>query len=243
MRRREPRTTTTTTYRSVAIRHPAGHRDAARLIGARRVPGLRPVEPAIDGSGQGSSPVAALKVLRPHRMGDVKARAFYKAVTVDAGAMLEELLDLLEELDVTYCVVGGQAVNAYVDPLVSLDLDLVVAAADLERVLGALPAGTEVDRFPHSVNLAFPGSDLRIQFQTDPRYVTFPERASTRPILGIAMRVASAEDVLAGKIWAASDQTRRPSKRQKDLADIARLIERFPEMRERVPASVLEKLI
>lgn len=176
-------------------------------------------------------------------MNDVKARAFYKAVTVETGAVVEELLNLLTELGVAYCVVGGQAVNAYVDPLVSLDLDLVVAAADLERVLAALPPGTEMQRFPHSVNVSLPGSDLRVQFQTDPRYFTFPDRASTRPVLGISMRVANVEDILAGKTWAASDKTRRASKRQKDLADIARLIERFPELRDRVPLALLEKMV
>jgi hypothetical protein len=38
------------------------------------------------------------------------------------------------------------------------------------------------------------------------------------------------------------DDTRRPSERQKDLADIARLLEAFPELRERVPQDVLSRL-
>lgn len=42
---------------------------------------------------------------------------------------------------------------------------------------------------------------------------------------------------------AASDETRRPSKRQKDLADIARLLEVHPELRDAVPAEILERLI
>ncbi len=33
------------------------------------------------------------------------------------------------------------------------------------------------------------------------------------------------DDILAGKIWAVSDSDRPASKRQKDLADIARLLE------------------
>jgi len=62
------------------------------------------------------------------------------------------------------------------------------------------------------------------------------------PMLGIEMRVASLEDVLQGKIWAAASEGRRPSKRQKDLFDIARLVEAFPELRERIPEDVLRKL-
>jgi hypothetical protein len=43
-------------------------------------------------------------------------------------------------------------------------------------------------------------------------------------------------------VWAAQDPTRRPSKRQKDLADISRLLEAHPELRARVPADVLARL-
>jgi Nucleotidyl transferase AbiEii toxin, Type IV TA system len=55
--------------------------------------------------------------------------------------------------------------------------------------------------------------------------------------------VARVEDLLDGKVWAAMDPRRRPSKRQKDLADIARLLEAFPALRERVPGEVLARLI
>ena len=44
------------------------------------------------------------------------------------------------------------------------------------------------------------------------------------------MRVASLEDTLRGKIKAWSDPGRRQSKRLKDLADIARLVEAHPEL-------------
>jgi hypothetical protein len=88
-----------------------------------------------------------------------------------------------------------------------------------------------------------PGSDLRVQIQTDPRYAAFVDRAVTREVLGVRLSVASVEDLLQGKVWAVSDETRRPSKRQKDLADIARLLESFPEMRRRVPPDVLARLV
>ena len=55
--------------------------------------------------------------------------------------------------------------------------------------------------------------------------------------------VARIEDILKGKIWAASDTTRRKSKRQKDLADIARILEVSPDLRDRVPAELLSKLL
>lgn len=173
----------------------------------------------------------------------VEARAFYKVVTVDNAGVLDELLRLLEGLELSYCVIGGQGVNAYVEPLVSLDLHVVVASDGLPRLLKALPPSARVEDFPHSVNVTMPESQLRLQFQTDPRYMRFPSRSTVRDVLGVRMRVAAVEDVLAGKVWAASDDSRRPSKRQKDLADIARLIERFPDLRPNVPQALLDKLV
>ena len=52
------------------------------------------------------------------------------------------------------------------------------------------------------------------------------------------MKVASLEDVLQSKIWAYSDEERRKSKRQKDLADIFRLVESYPDLKELLPESI-----
>jgi adenylosuccinate synthase len=56
------------------------------------------------------------------------------------------------------------------------------------------------------------------------------------------MRVARIEDVLQGKVWAYADKTRRKSKRQKDLADIFRIVEKFPQLEETLPQSLREEL-
>ncbi len=40
---------------------------------------------------------------------------FRKAVTVDESALLERVLRRLDEAGVRFCVIGGQAVNAYSD--------------------------------------------------------------------------------------------------------------------------------
>jgi hypothetical protein len=82
-----------------------------------------------------------------------------------------------------------------------------------------------------------------VQIQTDPRYETFLAGASVRDILGLRLPVAKVEDILQGKIWAVLDPGRRPSKRQKDLADIARLIEVYPELRQKVPSEILARLV
>ena len=92
-------------------------------------------------------------------------------------------------------------------------------------------------------NISQPGSDLRVQIQTDPRYAEFVDRGSTREILGLSLPVAAVEDILQGKIWAALDPERRASKRQKDLADIARLVEAYPDLEAQVPASLRKRLL
>lgn len=172
----------------------------------------------------------------------MRAQSFWKAVTLDHSNFLESLITLLDEHRVRYCVIGGQGVNAYVEPLVSLDLDLVIAADQLPQVEPLLEARFQVVRFPHSLNIAAAGSDLRVQVQTDPRYFAFVDRATRREVLGVALPVASLEDLLQGKIWAASDITRRPSKRRKDLLDIERIVESYPSLRDRVPPEFLSQL-
>jgi len=172
----------------------------------------------------------------------MQALAFWKAVTADHANLLETLIGWLQEHGVRYCVVGGQAVNAYVEPLVSLSLDLVVAVDQLESVAAALPQTFQVESFPHTLNVGLVGSQLRVQIQTDPRYFPFVDRAVSREVLGVTLPVAAVEDVLQGKVWAALDSNRRPSKRKKDLLDIERLLEAYPQLRTRVPQQILDRL-
>lgn len=172
----------------------------------------------------------------------MQALEFWKAITVDHANLLESLIRLLDEHKAKYCVIGGQAVNAYAEPLVSLDLDLVIAARDLEQLTPVLRTQFAVEEFPHSLNVSTPGSQLRVQIQTDPRYLDFPDRAERLEVLGLVLSVASLDDLLQGKIWAASDPTRRATKRQKDILDIARLIEKYPHLRPRVPADLLKQI-
>jgi len=172
----------------------------------------------------------------------MKALSFWKAVTLDRSDFLDEVFALLQKHGVRFCVIGGQAVNAYVEPLVSLDLDLAIAVTQIEQLRNPMPAHFETELFPHSLNVKSPGSNLRVRFQTDPHYSDFVNRASTREVLGLQLPVAALEDVLQGEIWAASDAKRRGTKRRKDLLDIERLLEFHPALKPRVPADILLKL-
>lgn len=170
-------------------------------------------------------------------------KEFINSVAKGKQDIIQVILDILDETGSKYCLIGGLAVNAYVEPVVSLDLDIVVAVEDIETVRKA--AGEQefsIEGFRHSVNLTSKKSDLRIQLQTDPRYQGFIADAETRVVLGYKMKVAKLGDVLQGKVWAYMDKERRKSKRQKDLADILRIIEAYPELEAALPQSLREEL-
>jgi len=141
------------------------------------------------------------------------------------------LVDCLERADVAWCIIGGVAVNHWAQqPMVTQDVDFVVAVEAIERTGSLLEeAGFRSERFEWSVN--FKGrSAISIQLRTEDFYRDFPSRAVPADVHGILMRVAALEDTLRGKIKAWSEPQRRQSKRIKELADIARLVESHPHL-------------
>jgi hypothetical protein len=168
-------------------------------------------------------------------------KKFLNRVSNSQEDIVQHLLDLLKRLDIEYCVIGGLAVNAYAEPVVSLDLDIVVIADALDTLITEAKKYFKIESSPHSLNLKSSKSDLRIQIQTDPRYQPFIKRASVKTVMDYEMKVAAIEDVLQGKVWAYSDKTRRASKRQKDLADIFRIIEESPGLKKLVPPVILRE--
>ncbi len=142
-----------------------------------------------------------------------------------------------------YCLIGGLAVNCYVEPVYTLDADLVVISASLPELSALLEAqGFKVDAYEHSVNALAPGSELRIQFTTDERYQAFPARSVEATVLGIRVRVACREDVTQGKLWAYGDPKSRLGKRKKDELDLIRLAEAYPDLKSLYPNELLEQL-
>jgi len=128
-----------------------------------------------------------------------------------------------------FCLIGGLAVNHYVEPVVTLDADFAIAAA--AGVTEALEAaGFTVEAHPHSINASLPGSRLRIQITVNSRYADFPSRATEAELFGVRLPVATLEDLVQGKLWAATDPARRASKRAKDEADLVRICESHPHL-------------
>lgn len=171
------------------------------------------------------------------------AKQFYDWQTSGGTDDVMRLVDALERADIHWCAIGGVAVNHWAEePMVTQDVDLVVAAADVDRTIGVLEAaGFEAERHEWSVN--FKGaSKVSIQLSTSQVYLDFPARSVAADVHGILLRVAALEDTLAGKLLAWSDPSRRQSKRIKDFADIARLVESHPALWHALPAELREQL-
>ena len=157
------------------------------------------------------------------------AKQFYDWQTVGGTDDVMRLVDALERADIPWCAIGGVAVNHWAaEPMVTQDVDFVVASDVIDRAVAALTAaGFRAERFQWSVN--FKGqSKVSLQLSTAEFYRDFPQRAVPADVHGILLRVAALEDTLHGKIKAWQDTDRRQSKRIKDLGDIARLVETHP---------------
>ncbi|HLB75353.1 MAG TPA: nucleotidyl transferase AbiEii/AbiGii toxin family protein [Sedimentisphaerales bacterium] len=158
-------------------------------------------------------------------------KQFYDWQTSGGTDDVMRLVDCLERADVAWCAIGGVAVNHWAEQtMVTQDVDFVVVAEVVERTVSLLEdAGFRPERFEWSIN--FKGrSAVSIQLSTEDFYRDFPTRAVAADVNGILLRVACLEDTLKGKIKAWSEPGRRQSKRLKDLADIARLVEAHPHL-------------
>jgi len=142
-----------------------------------------------------------------------------------------------------YCVIGGLAVNWYVEPVYTLDADIVLIARNLRSVAEQLGRdGFETQEHVHSLNAHTAHSDLRVQFTTDGRYQRFLERSVRGELFGTVVRVACLEDLVQGKLWAYGDPERRLSKRKKDELDLVRLAEKYPQLKVLYPAELRQQI-
>jgi hypothetical protein len=153
----------------------------------------------------------------------VTASEAYELTTQGGATEFARLIGACESFG-PYCLIGGLAVNCYVEPVYTLDVEIVT------------------EEYPHSLNVQAPGSKLRIQFTTDERYQAFLARSVESEVLGIRVRIASLQDVTQGKLWAYSDPHRRLSKRKKDELDLIRLAEAHPELKSAYPSDLRNEI-
>ena len=170
------------------------------------------------------------------------AEEIYESVTNGGSSDFAEVAAILDRSG-GWCLIGGLAVNCYVEPVYTVDADIVVVAHHLAAIREELAAaGFRLEQFTHSLNASKPGSKLQIQFTQDARYQDFIGRAERREVLGNFVPVARLEDIMQGKIWAWTDPERRPTKRKKDELDLMRIGEAFPDLRAAMPAEITSQL-
>jgi hypothetical protein len=166
----------------------------------------------------------------------------YELTTQGGATDFARLIEICQSFG-SYCLIGGLAVNCYVEPVYTLDADIVVIAESLPRLTAYLrERGFKTEQHPHSLNVLAPASKLRIQFTMDERYQAFLARSVEGEVLGLRVKVASLEDVAQGKLWAYGDTQRRLTKRKKDELDLIRLAEAHPALKSLYPRELTEQI-
>jgi len=170
------------------------------------------------------------------------AAEVFDSVTNGGASDFDALVRILNK-NKPWCLIGGLAVNCYVEPVYTIDADIVIVADRLRQICDEMErAGFEIQKFEHSINAKRGASQLRVQFTTDARYQEFLTNTEEREVLGQQVPVATLENIVLGKVWAWKDQSRRASKRKKDELDLLRIAEAYPKLREKIPAEIVEQL-
>jgi hypothetical protein len=169
------------------------------------------------------------------------AAEVYEAIT---GGGTTDFADAVEVLDQfkPWCLIGGLAVNCYLEPVYTLDADVIAVERLTEIESAMVERGCQTERFPHRLNARRGKDRLNLQFSMAFRYQEFLKNAAPADVLGLRVPVASLSDLVRGKIWAWEDEERRFSKRKKDELDLIRIAEAHPEMRALMPREIVEHL-
>jgi len=170
------------------------------------------------------------------------ATEIFESVTNGGSSDFAAVVEILNKHG-RWCLVGGLAVNCYVEPVFTTDADIVVASSELPRIKAELIAqGFDVTEYQHSVNAQMKDSQLRIQFTTDERYQQFLSDTRLTRVLENDVPVASLENIVRGKLWAWRDPKRRLSKRKKDELDLIRVAEKYPGLWQMMPPEITDQL-
>jgi hypothetical protein len=209
------------------------------VCGRRHYSLQSPPRTATECRGYKQTSALSFRLARPaiiHQAAFMTAAELFNRATHGGGDDLAEVAALCREKGVRFCLIGGLAVNAYTRPVYTADADFVIAADQLESLVQSLSERNyRIECFTHSVNARKSGSDLLIQFTTDPFYQSFLEEVEEKEILGLPIPVAALRHLVEGKLLAWKDPSRRASKRAKDYADLLRLWEDHPHIQAWLP--------
>ena len=145
----------------------------------------------------------------------------------DVQVALERLARTLDELGVPYAIVGAMALNEWGYRRVTVDIDVLLNAAGLDRVKGALIGRGYVEKFPGSRGFrdTQAGVDIDVllagEYPGDgrPKPVAFPDPA-TSAVHGRRVALLPLEKLIELKLASGMSAAHR----LKDLADVLELI-------------------
>ena len=170
-------------------------------------------------------------------------RQFYDWQTLGGAKDVSRLVAALEEREISWCMIGGLAVNHWaLEPMTTADVDIVVVSDQIESATTALKdASFSVEHTQNVIHLKG-DAKITVRINTQEKYHDFPTRSVPASIHGILMRVASLEDTITSNIEAYATAIEKPSHRQRRLLDISRLVEFHPELLAKRPSDIVAKL-
>jgi len=82
------------------------------------------------------------------------SKEFMNRVANGKDDFLQSFIDIVNEQKIPFCVIGGLGVNAYAEPVVSLDLDVVVIIGKLDKLISVLKKRFTINKHLNSVNIS-----------------------------------------------------------------------------------------
>jgi hypothetical protein len=156
-------------------------------------------------------------------------------MSATAGNVFALLVSNLNKHD-PWCLVGGLALNCYVEEQHTSDVDIVIATLEADSIKQDLTiAGFSIEELPPVITAKMKGSDLDIRLTADARQQKFLFDAKLMAVMGERVPVASPANIARGLLWSWSEESRPPTKRKKDERGLVRLLEAYPQLHNLVP--------
>lgn len=157
----------------------------------------------------------------------------------DKEKVLTRLVQLLDYERVPYAIIGGVAVQLYTeDPRTTNDLDIAIPLRrDIPRAALINAGFTEDGEHQWSENWRGPApvgtprkQRVAVQFSDGTDMANAVARSEKVFVGQFSLQLVTLPDLVYLKMAAASEKTRRASKRSQDVTDVMKLLEEHPEL-------------
>lgn len=165
------------------------------------------------------------------------AREMFDLVTHGGGKDFEEVVSLLNQWRKPYCLIGGHAINAYVnEALYSPYVEFLVSDLDLDF------NGYREVKDSSTSHWKKDGSIVHFEFWTHPEAHGIFNDSSILDILGVKVRVAALEDAFKLQILAWEKSRGEVIKHLLNENYLLRIAEKNDRYKDRLPEEIRVKL-